>query len=263
MVDNQEPEPRAETQQNKSVFFGRAIRLVDQFQVDCPTCGRDSDAPETSFLTGPVDPVRETAFLLCRLKCEGCGTGFARVLWPMEPTDVPGFPERDKSEEEVAGLLARYEVLEAGYRQEWEALYTVASNEPFGTRGIDLAECLSVAPRPGRPTATDPRLLAAARAARGCALAHPGLNPVGMLWAGVFKCCVGLDLHRNAVGHRLLHVSISQSLALGFPSQLEAGFLTSLYYAPDELSRLRCAGGTQWPIFHYWLPWPMVDNADA
>jgi hypothetical protein len=58
-------------------------------------------------------------------------------------------------------------------------------------------------------------------------------------------------------------MSISQSLALGLPSQPEAGFLISLYYAPDELPRLRCAEGTQWPLFHYWLPWPMVDNAGA
>jgi hypothetical protein len=27
---------------------------VAPFQVDCPTCGRDSDAPETSFLAGPL-----------------------------------------------------------------------------------------------------------------------------------------------------------------------------------------------------------------
>ena len=84
-----------------------------------------------------------------------------------------------------------------------------------------------------------------------------------MLWAGAFKCCVSLDVDRNAAGHCLLHVSISQTLALGLPSKLEAGFLTSLYYAPDELSRLRCAEGTQWPVLHYWFSWPIVENAGA
>ncbi|HSD51615.1 MAG TPA: hypothetical protein VLG48_09415 [Candidatus Methylomirabilis sp.] len=54
------------------------------FQVDCPTCGRTSDAPETSFLAGPLAPVLDTSFLLCRLKCEGCGTGFDRVFWPVQ-----------------------------------------------------------------------------------------------------------------------------------------------------------------------------------
>lgn len=73
---------------------------VAPFQVDCPTCGRDLDAHETSFLAGPVAPARDTAFLLCRFKCEGCGTGFDRAFWPIE----------------AAGLLARYEDLEAGYR---------------------------------------------------------------------------------------------------------------------------------------------------
>jgi hypothetical protein len=209
-----------------------------------------------------VAPVRDTAFLLCRIECEACGTGFDRVLWPIDAAGLAGIPEINEPGPEAAGLLARYEALEAGYRQEWEALYTVVSDEPFGTRGIDLAEC-SVVPRPDRPTAADPRLLAAARAARRCALSHPGRDPVGMLWAGAFKCCVSLDLDRNAAGHRLLHVSISQSLALGLPSQLEAGFLTSLYYAPDELSRLRCAEGTQWPVLHYWLPWPVVESARA
>jgi hypothetical protein len=104
-----------------------------------------------------VAPVRDTAFLLCRLKCEGCGTGFDRGLWPIDPTVFSGVLE--SNEPEAAGLLARYEALEAGYRQEWEALYAVVSDEPFGTRGIDLTGC-SVAPRLGRPTAADPRLLA-------------------------------------------------------------------------------------------------------
>jgi hypothetical protein len=209
-----------------------------------------------------VAPIRDTAFLLCQFKCEGCGTGFDRAFWPIEAAGLAGIPEIDEPLPEAMGLLARYEALEAGYRAEWEALYTVASDEPFGTRGINLAEC-SVAPRVGRPTAADPRVLAAARAARWCALEHPGRDPVGMLWAGAFKCCVSLDLDRNVSGHCLLHVSVSQSLALGLPSQLEAGFLTSLYYAPDELPRIRCAEGTQWPLFHYWLPWPLVENAGA
>ena len=93
---------------------------VAPFQVDCPTCGRDSDAPETSFLAGPVAPVWETAFLLCRIICEGCGTGFDRALWPVGPTVLSGILEIDHPEPEAAGLLARYEALEAGYRQELE-----------------------------------------------------------------------------------------------------------------------------------------------
>ncbi len=48
-------------------------RGVAPFQVDCPTCGQDSDSPEANFLAGPVAPILETAFLLCRLKCEACG----------------------------------------------------------------------------------------------------------------------------------------------------------------------------------------------
>jgi hypothetical protein len=132
---------------------------VAPFQVDCPTCGRDSDAPEATFLAGPVALVLDTVFLLCQLKCEGCGTGFDRVLWPIEPRVLNGVPEINQPNPEAAGLLARYEALEAGYRQEWETLYAVASDGSFGTRGIDLAEC-SVVPRPGRPTAADPRLLA-------------------------------------------------------------------------------------------------------
>jgi hypothetical protein len=188
---------------------------VAPFQVDCPACGRDSDAPETPFLAGPLAPVRDTAFLLCRIKCEGRGAAFDRVFRPIDAAGLAGFPEIEEPKPEAAGLLARYEALEAGYRQEWEALYAVASDESFGTRGIDLAGC-SVAPRLGRPTAADPRLL---------------------------------------------HVSVSQSLALGLPSQLEAGFLVSLYYAPDELARLCCAKGNRWPLFHYWLPWPIAENA--
>jgi hypothetical protein len=129
------------------------------FQVDCPTCGWDSDAPDTSYLAGPVAPIRDTAFLLCQLKCEGCGTGFDRAFWPIEAAGLAGFPEIDEPGPEAAGLLARYEALEAGYRQEWEALYAVISGEPFGTRGIDLAGC-PVAPRLDRPTAVVPRLLA-------------------------------------------------------------------------------------------------------
>jgi hypothetical protein len=106
-----------------------------------------------------VAPIRDTAFLLCQFKCEGCGTGFDRAFWPIEAAGLAGIPEIDEPLPEAMGLLARYEALEAGYRAEWEALYTVASDEPFGTRGINLAEC-SVAPRVGRPTAADPRLLA-------------------------------------------------------------------------------------------------------
>lgn len=225
--------------------------------MDCPTCGRDSDAPEATFLAGPLAPILDTAYLLCRINCVDCGTGFDRALWSVDPTVFSGVLESD--DPEAAALLARYEALEAGYRQEWEALYAVVSGEPFGTRGIDLAGC-SVAPRLDRLTTADPRLLAAARAARRCALKRPGRDPVGMLWAGAFKCCVSLDPDRNAAGHRLLHVSISQSLALGLPSRPEASFLLSLYYAPDELSRIRCAEGTRWPLFHYWLPWPMVPH---
>jgi hypothetical protein len=120
-----------------------------------------------------VAPVRDTAFLLCRLKCEGCGAGFDRAFWPIDAAGLAGFPEIDGPGPEAAALLARYEALEAGYRQEWEALYAVVSSEPFGTRGIDLAEC-SVAPRLSRPTAADPGLLAAARAARRCALEPSG-----------------------------------------------------------------------------------------
>jgi hypothetical protein len=68
----------------------------------------------------------------------------------MEPTLLSGIPEIHEPEPEAAGLLARYEALEAGYRQERKALYAVACDKPFGTRGINLAEC-SVAPRL-RPT---------------------------------------------------------------------------------------------------------------
>jgi hypothetical protein len=100
------------------------------------------------------------AFLLCQLKSEGCGTGFDCVIWPIDPTVFTGSPEIDEPEPNTAALLARYEALEASYRQEWDALYAVVSDEPFGTRGIDLAEC-SVAPRLERPTAADPRILAA------------------------------------------------------------------------------------------------------
>ena len=71
---------------------------VAPFQVDCPTCGRDSDAPETSFLTGPVAPVWETAFLLCRITCEGCGTEFDRAFWPIEAAGLAGIPEIDEPE---------------------------------------------------------------------------------------------------------------------------------------------------------------------
>jgi hypothetical protein len=209
-----------------------------------------------------VAPILDTAFVLWRFMCEACGTGFDRVLWPIDPTVLSGVPEIDDPEPEVAGLLARYEALEAGYRQEWEALYAVVSDESFGTRGIDLASC-SVAPRLDRLTAADPRLLAAARAARRCAVEPPGCDPVGMLWAGAFKCCVSLDRDRGASEQLSLHLSISHVLGLGLPSRPEASFLLSLYYAPDELARLRCAEGTQWPLFHYWLPWPMVDNAGA
>jgi hypothetical protein len=53
---------------------------VAPFQVHCPICRWDSDSPEDTFLVGPVPPVRDTAFLHCRLKCEGCGIGFNRVL---------------------------------------------------------------------------------------------------------------------------------------------------------------------------------------
>jgi hypothetical protein len=95
-----------------------------------------------------VAPVRDTAFLLCRLKCEGCGAGFDRAFWPIDAAGLAGFPEIDEPGPEAAALLARYEALEAGYRQEWEALYTVTSDEPFGTRGIDLTGC-PVAPRLG------------------------------------------------------------------------------------------------------------------
>jgi hypothetical protein len=68
---------------------------VAPFQVDCPACGRDSDAPETSFLAGPVAPVRDTAFLLCQFKCEGCGTAFDRVFRPIDPRVLAGIPEID------------------------------------------------------------------------------------------------------------------------------------------------------------------------
>ncbi len=132
---------------------------VAPFQVDCPTCGRDSDAPEATSLAGPLAPILDTAFLLCRINCVDCGTGFDRALWPVDPTVFSGVLETDEPEPEAAGLLARYEALEASYRQEWEALYTVASDESFGTRGIDLAGC-PVAPRLDRPSAADPRLLA-------------------------------------------------------------------------------------------------------
>ncbi len=67
---------------------------VTPFQVDCPTCGRDSDAPKATFLAGPVAPVPNTTFLLCRINCEGCGTGFDRVLWPM---DEVGLPPQERS----------------------------------------------------------------------------------------------------------------------------------------------------------------------
>ncbi len=197
---------------------------VALFQVDCPTCGRDSDAPETSFLASPVAPLLDTAFLLCRLKCEACGTGFDRVLWPVEPTVLSGVPEIVEPKPEAAALLARYEALEASYRQEWDALYAVDPGHSFGTRGIDLSEC-SVAPRLDRPTAADPRLLVAARVARRCALEHPGRDPVGMLFAGAFKCCVSLDRDRGASEQLSLHLSISHLLGLGLPtSQRRASF---------------------------------------
>lgn len=48
---------------------------VASFRMDCPTCGRDSDAPETAFLAGPVAPVLDTAFILCRVKCVDCVNG--------------------------------------------------------------------------------------------------------------------------------------------------------------------------------------------
>ncbi len=71
--------------------------------MDCPTCGRDSDGPETSFLAGPVAPVLDIAFLLCRIKCEACGTGFDRALWPVEPSVLSGVPESDAPEAAKGG----------------------------------------------------------------------------------------------------------------------------------------------------------------
>ncbi len=75
------------------------------FQVDCPTCGRDSDASETTFLAGTVAPVLDTVFLLCRLTCEGCVTGLDRVLWPVDPTVFSGVPEIDELEAEAVNCF--------------------------------------------------------------------------------------------------------------------------------------------------------------
>ena len=230
------------------------------FQVICPGCAADSDAPDTAFYIGAAAPVPGTAFLLGQFTCEGCGTGFDRILWPVDPTDLSGSSQSDELALEAAGLLARYEALEMGYRQEWETVAAVVSDESFGTRGIDLKEC-PVLPLLHRRTAADPRLLAAARAARACAVKRPACDPAGMLWAGAFKCCVTLDLERDVPERRFLHVSISHVLGLGLPSRLEATFLISLYFAPDELSRLHCREGTSWPLLHYLLPCGRVEGA--
>jgi hypothetical protein len=78
------------------------------FQVDCATCGRVSDAPEATFLAGPVAPVRDTAFLLCRIKCEGRGTAFDRVFRPIDPRVLAGIPEIDDLGVEGHPVLPSY-----------------------------------------------------------------------------------------------------------------------------------------------------------
>ena len=110
-----------------------------------------------------------------------------------------------------------------------------------------------VAPATTRLTAVMAQILASARGLRKAVSAHPGQRSVAMLRIGPFKCALTLEGSPCALLPWSLHLSVSNSLALGRLANLEEVFLVSLFFSPDERPSLTREEGHAWPETHFRL----------
>ena len=227
---------------------------IPPFQVNCPTCGRDSDAEDTEFFLMVAVPFTGSECLLASVTCGACGTRVDRVLWPVDLEPLEALIREEVSPEpEMIALRARYDRAVAGYLEQWERLYADRGDGPFGERTINLSE-VTVTPTITPKTVVDMRVLAATQACREVALRFPGQDPAGLLLVGSFRCALSLDRSPDTHHRGVLHLSVSHALGLGQLQRLEEAFLTGLYFTADERPFLVEHFGQTVPCTHVRYP---------
>jgi hypothetical protein len=247
------------------------------FHLFCPRCGADSDAEDKEFVFTSLVLAPHADFLLMAIHCNTCQKEFDIGLWPVQP-------ERFMKKESEGGDLRAYETPDAMVilnrylgmievsRRKWEVAYTRKAKGDRGHLGIYYPRAY-VDPSETRLTAIPARCLAAARALRKVAAAHPGQEPVGLLQVGAFQCALSLEETQTPSAPYCLHLSVSDSSLLRTPAAqetmlvspllftpterdlrtptaLEAEFLVALFFTPTERPFLRFEAGQSLPVTH-------------
>lgn len=151
-----------------------ASQETPPFQILCPACGRDSDAPDVEFLLTAVAILKQSEFVLMESVCGACEARLDIAVWPMDgPAILAETGERMVAiGPEGVALLDRYLGKVAEYRREWKRLTAEERPGPVSQYGIDLTD-VRIAPAETRRTTVDSPVLAAAQACRAVAL-QPG-----------------------------------------------------------------------------------------
>jgi hypothetical protein len=228
------------------------------FRVFCPSCGADSDTEGQDFTVDTPAFVPHGDLMLSEIGCLTCKEKFDICFWPVDHESlsrslVAGGDPLHSADPQILAVLDRYERLVEASRREWEGYYERGWDKEVGQHGMDLSQEY-VAPQTTRLTAANARVLGACRGLRKAVSGHPGEDPVAILQLGPFNCALTLELAPGPPLPYNLHLSVSHSLLLGTLNDLEATFLVSLFFSPEERSSLLREEGQHAPVTHFRLP---------